>query len=175
MIVLVTLLLANSPPHRVRRSLRTLLYGAMIFTTVSTIVFWICAVIECRPMWSIYDERGIRDGQCLPPNVIRRMANGHAVVNAAADLFLALLSIFVVYGVQRSMREKVALGVVLALAFGLVQPSYGSRSERSVTNLLIALRVLLVYTYCVSLAMAKPATPSVRKPLQPKFHRESTL
>lgn len=71
-------------------------------------------------MWSIYDEQGIRDGQCLPPNVIRRMANGHAAVNAAADLFLALLSIFVVYGVQRSMREKVALGVVLALAFGLV-------------------------------------------------------
>lgn len=120
MVVLATLLLANSPPQRVRKFLGPLLYGVMVFTTVSTAVFWIGAVVECRPMRGIYDKRGILEGQCFPRNVIRGMANGYAIVNAATDLFLVLLSIFIVYDMRRSMREKVALGVVFMLAFVLV-------------------------------------------------------
>lgn len=118
--VLATLLLANSPPQQVRKFLGALLYGVMVFTTVYTALFWVGAMTECRPTRGIYDKRGILDGQCFPRGVVRGMAIGYAIVNAATDLFLVLLSIFVVYGMRRSMREKVALGVVFVLAFVLV-------------------------------------------------------
>lgn len=71
-------------------------------------------------MRGIYDKRGIVDGQCYPRNLIRGMAIGYAIVNVATDLFLLLLSIFVVYKMRRSMRENVALGVVFVLALVLV-------------------------------------------------------
>lgn len=62
-----------------------------------------------------------REGQCFPRNSARGMANGYAAVNAATDLSVVVFSLLViVYGVKRSMREKVALGVVFTLAFLLV-------------------------------------------------------
>lgn len=75
-------------------------------------------MVECTPVKGIYDKRGIREGQCLPPDAVRGMANGYAVVNVVTDLLVVLLSLFItVHGVKRSMREKVALGVVFVLAF----------------------------------------------------------
>lgn len=121
MAVFATLLLANAPPQQGRKFFGALLYGAMVSTTACTVVFWIGVVIECRPMRGIFDRQGIRDVQCFSPDLVRRMANGRVTANAATDLFFVLLSIpIIVYGARRSMREKVALGVVFMLAFLLV-------------------------------------------------------
>lgn len=119
MAVFTTLLIAaGAPPQQGRKFLKTLLYGTMVFMTSYTVVFWVGAVIECRPVSLIFDKGQVRDGQCLPQYVIVGMANGHVVMNTATDLFFVLLPIFmVVYGVRRSMREKVAIGGVFVLAF----------------------------------------------------------
>lgn len=115
MAILATLLLASPAPLRVRKSL---IYSAMVFTTVYTVGFWIGAVVECTPVRGVYDKRGIREGQCLPLNAVRVMANGYAVANMVTDLLVVLLSLFItVYGTKRSMRENIALGVVFILAF----------------------------------------------------------
>lgn len=115
MAILATLLLASPAPLRVRKSL---IYSVMVFTTVYTVGFWIGAVVECTPVRGIYDRRGIREGQCLPLNAVRVMANGYAVANVVTDLLVVILSLFItVYGTKRSMRENIALGVVFILAF----------------------------------------------------------
>lgn len=118
MAVFSTLLAVTSaPPQQGRKYLGAMLYVAMIFMTSYTIVFWVGAVIECRPVSVIFDREGSQ-GQCLPPNLIKGMANAHAAMNTATDLFFVLLPIFmVVYGVRRSIRENVALGGVFVLAF----------------------------------------------------------
>lgn len=116
--ILATLLLASSAaPQRVRGRLIALVRGGMAFTTIYTVVFWIGAVVECSPMRT----PRIREMQCFPANSAREMTNGHAAVNAATDLLVVVLSLVVIgYGVKRSMREKVALGIVFILAFLLV-------------------------------------------------------
>lgn len=118
MAILAPLLFASSiASQRVRERLRVLIQGGIVFTTIYTIIFWIGAVVECSPAKTLE----IHERQCFPPNSARGMTNGHAAVNAATDLFVVVLSFFaIVYGMKRSMREKVALGMVFILAFLLV-------------------------------------------------------
>ncbi|KAH8151457.1 uncharacterized protein LAJ45_04662 [Morchella importuna] len=117
MAVFTTLLIvASSPPQQARKFLKTMLYFAMVFMTAYSVVFWVAAVIECRPARYIFDKSGT--GQCIPGNLVKQFANVHASMNTAMDLFFVLLPVFmVIYGVRRSTREKIAIAGVFLLAF----------------------------------------------------------
>lgn len=100
-----------------------MLYFAMVFMTAYSVVFWVTAVIECRPARFIFDKSGT--GQCIPGNLIKQFANVHASMNTAMDLFFVLLPVFMVtYGVRRSTREKFAIAGVFILAFLFVTSSH---------------------------------------------------
>lgn len=49
----------------------------MMFMTGYAAVFWITAVIECRPARFIFDKSGIQ-GHCFPGYFIKGMKNTHA-------------------------------------------------------------------------------------------------
>ena len=100
---------------------RVFLYGLIVFIATIWVANTLFVTLQCMPMSAAYDviaqqaPGGTANGQCVHASVIRAVSNTYSIINIVTDIVLSLLPLEFIIRLQRPVREKALLFVLMAV------------------------------------------------------------
>ena len=100
---------------------RVFLYGLIVFIATIWVANTLFVTLQCMPMSAAYDviaqqaPGGTANGQCVHASVIRGVSNTYSIINITTDIILSLLPLEFIIRLQRPVREKALLFILMAL------------------------------------------------------------
>ncbi len=88
------------------------LYFMMVFVTLVAVTMNAFQLSLCRPLAAIWDH-SIPDPVCMPPTTAQISIYVTAAATILTDVILSLMPLTFIVQLQRPLREKVALAVVM--------------------------------------------------------------
>lgn len=98
----------------VRRIDVLLVYGTMLITVLTGIVFFFVTLLQCRPISYFWDQD--QSGECINVEVIIALTYLYSVFSVISDFTCAILPMFLVWQLNMDKRSKIALIPIMAMA-----------------------------------------------------------
>lgn len=96
----------------VTRTLRVLCIGTIIFHACFFIVCISVTLAQCQPIQKMWDIMGTGEGSCINSTALFYFTSG---LNIVTDIWILALPVNTLIGINRPMKEKVALVVIFGI------------------------------------------------------------
>ncbi|KAF1837134.1 hypothetical protein BDW02DRAFT_492033 [Decorospora gaudefroyi] len=98
-------------------TLKRFLYAMIAVQLLLGIYTTLALLLQCRPYYKAWDLLGNVNGSCWPPSKQAKSSIAVSVVHILTDFMLALLPLSFLSKIQRPLRERVVVGVLMGLGF----------------------------------------------------------
>lgn len=93
-----------------------IIYGAMIITVFTCLVFFFVTIFQCQPVSYFWMKTQVgASGTCVPMDVIIALAYLYSACAVITDFAFALLPAWIISGLQLHRRTKIALIPLMAM------------------------------------------------------------
>ena len=99
----------------VRRIDLLIIYGVMVVTVVTGVVFFFLTLFQCWPVEFFWDKT-IEGGSCIDINVIVTATYVYSAFSVVCDFTFALLPIVLIWKLNMNTRTKMALVPIMTMA-----------------------------------------------------------
>lgn len=106
----------------VRRIDLLIIYGVMVVTVLTGIIFFFLTLFQCWPVEFFWDKT-IEGGSCIDINVIVTATYVYSAFSVVCDFTFALLPIVLIWKLNMNTRTKMALVPIMTMACVSVFPS----------------------------------------------------
>ena len=107
------MLLRISPSKLLRR----FLWGMIVLQITLGVYNTLATLLQCVPVRKAWDLLGTVPGRCWSSKAVRISSITVSVIHVLTDFMLALLPISFLRRIQRPIRERVIVGVLMGLGF----------------------------------------------------------
>lgn len=91
-----------------------IIYTVMVITIITGIIFFFLTIFQCKPISFFWNKD--QDGSCISIDIIIIFTYLYSVCSVICDFTFALLPIVIVWKLKMSMRSKLILVPILAMA-----------------------------------------------------------
>lgn len=92
-----------------------IIYVAMGLTVLTGLVFFFVTLLQCSPI-SYFWNKGLENGWCIHIDVIIGLTFLYSAVSVICDFTFAILPMFLVWGLNMSVRTRLVLIPILGMA-----------------------------------------------------------
>lgn len=93
---------------------RWVIYIAMGLTVLTGLVFFFTTLLQCSPI-SFFWNKSLENGWCISVDVIIGLTFFYSVVSVICDFTFAILPMFLVWGLNMSLRTRLVLIPILGM------------------------------------------------------------
>lgn len=98
----------------VRRVDRVIIYTATGVTIVTSIIFFFCVMLQCKPVSYFWDKA--QEGTCISVDTVKGLTYGYSAFSVVCDFTFTLLPISLVMRLNMDRRSKLALIPIMSVA-----------------------------------------------------------
>lgn len=99
----------------VTRIHKCIIYVAMGLTVLTGLVFFFVTLLQCSPI-NFFWDKSIKDGSCVAIDVIIGLTFLYSAISVICDFTFAILPIFLIWGLNMSVRTRLLLTPILGMA-----------------------------------------------------------
>jgi hypothetical protein len=99
----------------VRKIHKWVIYTALGLTVLIGLLFFFITLLQCWPI-SFFWNKKIENGQCVDVNIIIALTFLYSAVSVISDFTFATLPVFLIWGLNMSVRTRVLLIPILGMA-----------------------------------------------------------
>ncbi|KAK5652593.1 hypothetical protein OQA88_10354 [Cercophora sp. LCS_1] len=95
---------------------RRIIHATVVVVWITAVLYFLLLLFQCSPVSYFYDQiLPESQGKCIYFKIVPGATVAHSIIIAMADLTLAVLPVFIIWGVQMKMKMKVGVATLLSM------------------------------------------------------------
>jgi len=105
-------------------SQKAIIYTVLLVLQLYGAIYFLIFVLQCLPPKYFWEQYTGGKGSCMNPTITVKATYAYSAISCWADWTLAILPVFLIWGLQMNPRTKIVVGGILALGAMFVPLDY---------------------------------------------------